>query len=173
MLLCTGKKWTVSARSPHRLLFFNLEQDPVRRSHSYLSYFLYRFGKVPLMATSDPGQKKVPVFSFWRMAVTQIWEGDTTTSHTFRPLKRPLKNHPYVHLELELLSFFTVGLEPLELWVGLHRWGEDAVYSIQKGQRSHMLLNPSGFNQAKWSQVQRILSESRDDWRKSNSLLFQ
>lgn len=38
------------------------------------------------MATSDPGQKKVAVFSLWRMAVTQIWKTTRlllTCSHSF------------------------------------------------------------------------------------------
>lgn len=47
--------------------------------HSYLSYFLYWLGKVPLMRTSEPGQKKVAVFSLCRMAVTQIWEKGNRT----------------------------------------------------------------------------------------------
>lgn len=39
---------------------------------TYLLYFSYRFGKVPLTATSDPGQKNVPAFRPWYIAVSQI-----------------------------------------------------------------------------------------------------
>ncbi|KAF2974351.1 hypothetical protein EK904_009911 [Melospiza melodia maxima] len=38
------------------------------------------FGKVPFTATSDPGQKKVPAFSPWYMAVSQICRRTFTTS---------------------------------------------------------------------------------------------
>jgi len=39
---------------------------------TYLLYSSYRFGKVPLTATSDPGQKNVPAFRPWYIAVSQI-----------------------------------------------------------------------------------------------------
>lgn len=50
----------------------NVKYSSKTQNFTYLLYFSYRFGKVPSIATSDPGQKNVPAFRPWYIAVSQI-----------------------------------------------------------------------------------------------------